>query len=122
MSRLTYKGAKVLKSCGAGCDGKCDICDDLTEAIAKLKAYEDAEEQGLLLRLPCKVGDIVYVIVMVLDYGEIGDKATKTYYITERKFELYMLSDYGKYVFGKTVFLTKEEAEQKLESMKGDKC
>lgn len=28
----------------------------------KLSAYEDAEEQGLLLRLPCKVGDKLYRI------------------------------------------------------------
>ena len=31
----------------------------LLEALGK---YEDAEEQGLLLRLPCKVGDTVWVI------------------------------------------------------------
>lgn len=30
----------------------------LLETLGK---YEDAEEQGLLLRLPCKVGDTVYV-------------------------------------------------------------
>ena len=29
------------------------------EAVEKLAAYEDAEEQGLLLKLPCKVGDVV---------------------------------------------------------------
>ena len=29
-------------------------------AIEKLATYEDAEEQGLLIRLPCKVGDSVY--------------------------------------------------------------
>ena len=29
--------------------------------VEKLAEYEDAEEQGLLLRLPCKVGDTVYV-------------------------------------------------------------
>lgn len=34
-------------------------------AIAKLAAYESAEEQGLLLRLPCKVGDTVYLIKMM---------------------------------------------------------
>lgn len=28
----------------------------------KLKYYEDAEEQGLLIRLPCKVGDHIYII------------------------------------------------------------
>ena len=32
----------------------------LQALINKLAAYEDAEEQGLLLRLPCKVGDTVY--------------------------------------------------------------
>ena len=31
-------------------------------AIAKLAAYEQAEEQGLLLRLPCKVGSNIYRI------------------------------------------------------------
>lgn len=34
---------------------------NLQALINKLAAYEDAEEQGLLLRLPCKVGDTVYV-------------------------------------------------------------
>lgn len=35
----------------------------LLEALGK---YEDAEEQGLLLRLPCKVGDTVYVDSAIL--------------------------------------------------------
>ena len=32
----------------------------------KLADYEDAEEQGLLMRLPCKVGDTVYVDSTIL--------------------------------------------------------
>lgn len=114
MERLVYFTGDVALVDNLGIEE----CMAIQEPLKKLHEYEIAEEQGLLLRLPCKVGDRVYVIVTVLDYGEIGDKATKTYYITERKFELYMLSDYGKYVFGKTVFLTKEEAEQKLAEMK----
>lgn len=39
----------------------------------KLAAYEDSEEQGLLLRLPCKVGDTVYVVTspfnVIVDIG-----------------------------------------------------
>ena len=31
--------------------------DDIREVLKKLAAYEDLEEQGLLVRLPCKVGD-----------------------------------------------------------------
>lgn len=33
------------------------------EAIDKLAEYEEAEEQGLLLRLPCKLGDIIDKII-----------------------------------------------------------
>lgn len=43
---------------------KCDMYFDDTDKrlfYNKLKEYEDAEEQGLLLKLPCKVGDTVYV-------------------------------------------------------------
>lgn len=35
---------------------------DWAEALEKLAAYEDEEEQGLLVHLPCKVGDTVYRI------------------------------------------------------------
>lgn len=38
------------------------------EAIDKLAAYEDAEEQGLLLRLPCKMEDTLYEISLVEPY------------------------------------------------------
>ena len=34
----------------------------MMSAIQRLADYEDAEEQGLLVRLPCKAGDTVYVI------------------------------------------------------------
>lgn len=37
-------------------------CEEIDAVYRKLKAYEDAEEQGLLLRLPCKVGTIIYKI------------------------------------------------------------
>lgn len=36
------------------------------EVYFKLKDIEDAEEQGLLIRLPCKVGDTVYVDSTIL--------------------------------------------------------
>lgn len=39
---------------------------NLTEILEKLGKYEDAEEQGLFLGLPCKVGDTVYVDSAIL--------------------------------------------------------
>lgn len=35
---------------------------NLTEILEKLGEYEDAEEQGLLLRLPCGIGTDIYYI------------------------------------------------------------
>ena len=74
-------------------------------AIDKLAEYEDAEEQGLLLRLPCNVGDTVWCIMT----GMTG----KHPILFAQEFELSMVEH-----FGKAVFLTKEEAKQKLESMR----
>lgn len=44
-------------------DGESDVWvkqHDYISAARKLCDYEDLEEQGLLARLPCKVGDTVY--------------------------------------------------------------
>ena len=43
---------------------------DWAGALEKLAAYEDAEEQGLLVRLPCKVGDTFYYIAGTLRGNE----------------------------------------------------
>lgn len=85
----------------------------LLEALGK---YEDADEQGLLLRLPCKVGTSVYMVAQdcggdTLDCMR-GDCEGCPYlysFVEENKFETYMCDE-----IGKTVFLTKDEAEKKL--------
>lgn len=89
--------------------------------LNRLAEYEDLEEQGLLLRLPVKVGDTVYAI----RYGEENDFIVVETKIIEIRqnvngifFEplisrkAYKIDD-----FGKEVFLTQEEAEQKLKEM-----
>ena len=75
-----------------------------------LREYKDLEEQGLLLKLPCKIGDTVWTI-------EKTDIATGwysefVYCIKQEKFNVSMLE-----IFGKEVFLTKEEAEQELKRL-----
>ena len=88
----------------------------------KLAAYEDAEEQGLLLRLPCKIGTKVYNITWWDDVQKKVVVKGKTYYRTIHKHKV-SKSTFG-YTdiddFGKTVFLTKSEAEQKLKEMESD--
>ena len=48
---------------------------DMPAALEKLTEFEDAEQQGRLVRLPCAVGDIVSIITddnLILDYEVIG--------------------------------------------------
>lgn len=67
MERLTERERNID---GTGV-AKEEITDGLLKPfagkiLAKLATYEDLEEQGLLVRLPCKVGDIVYVDSTIL--------------------------------------------------------
>ena len=92
----------------------------LLEALGK---YEDAEEQGLLLRLPCKVGDTVFKPNPITK-KEIVKIKIESIFITESKVNISGHTIKMKYSFccspsdfGKTVFLTRAEAEQKLKEM-----
>lgn len=95
----------------------------LYPAIEKLATYEDLEEQGLLVRLPCKIGDDLYCIVN----GEV--KKLKVHSFGVPDFEItdieFKYVDGFKIVrfvgeLGKTVFITREEAEKKLEELKNE--
>ena len=94
----------------------------------KLAAYEDAEEQGLLIRLPCKVGDTVYAFLSTCNYftecqiNKIELKPTlygNTCYFLEPIGHRGCLYRCFENEFGKTIFLKKEEAEVKLKELKG---
>jgi hypothetical protein len=91
------------------------------EVYFKLKDIEDAEEQGLLLRLPCKVGTEVYNITWWDDVQEKVVVKGKTYCRTVHKHKVTKstFSYFDIDEFGKTIFLTKEEAEAKLKELRG---
>lgn len=105
-------------------------------AYKKLKSYEDAEEQGLLLRLPCKVGADIYYIPsrknFRLNLLSGHEEENRVFHqtvdrITFRKNGWYMECDsdleYGTgrilldASYGVTWFLSREEAEAKLKEM-----
>ena len=109
----------------------------LLEALGK---YEDADEQGLILRLSCKVGDTVWVITSPfnvfegIEYNEnLRDEcyesfiSSVTFYKNSVQYRInakvtnhFISAYYCEQDFGKTVFLTKAEAEQKLKEMESD--
>lgn len=79
----------------------------------KLAEYEDLIEQGLLLELPCKIGDIVYFIKPICNsnYCVCDGNCNNCldYIVSETKFKLDMIDRLGEFYF-----ITKEEAEAKL--------
>ena len=95
-----------------------------TAVVDKLADYEDAEENGMLIHLPCRIGDKVYRIVedkfestmKTIEFeGHEYHRHIPHYFISACGFAVSMLDD-----FGKTVFLTKQEAEQVVEAMRED--
>ena len=101
--------------------------------LKELRGYKQLEEQGLLLRLPCKVGDTIYVNG-ILGVGEAEEyKVIRVDYhnnLATKRSEFYIeallvsnpensIGFYDKEI-GKTVFLTQEEAERKLKEMESN--
>lgn len=104
-------------------------CEEIDAVYRKLKEYEDAEEQGLLLRLPCKVGDVLYfahhdrvISSEVLSAKYHAEAENHGVFIRERlTIDVEGVSAEIDFCdIGKTVFLTREEAEAKLKEMEGD--
>ena len=97
------------------------------KAILRLAEYEDLEEQGLLVRLPCKIGDKVYHIKTKYAINELEIvKTTLTGYCNlglglglQVYLDCYYFSSTP--VLAETVFLTRAEAEKKLEELKEKK-
>ena len=130
MERLTYRGTPHMEEGEFVTPAYSDY--SMRQIINKLADYEDAEEQGLLLRLPCKVGDIVFdndfkevypYRITGFSFGIAEDYIDDP--VKEDEIVYYCINSTGSITgsfasseIGKTVFLTKEEAEKKLAEMK----
>ena len=101
------EAGKVLSSC--------DI------SFGRLAELLTADSAGRLVVLPCKVGDTLF---RVFD-GNISEHEVQNmkYFARQRRLGIDMtpfFPDAGKFI-GKTVFLTREEAEKALEAIKDAK-
>lgn len=98
-------------------DCHCELVEDMIEKLAE---YEDLEEQGRLIKLPCKVGDTLYRLVPNL-YRKYVEIKIAQFVINENG--IYFITNKGVSwsagEIGKTVFLTKPEAEAKLKELRG---
>lgn len=115
-------------------DGELYWLKDVTELLEELKSYKDLEEQGLLVRLPANKNKEIYIIssrwTVCSECGSRFDEYSciGCEYKCDSKKEHYVLPTYLSSInvstyanqFGKTIFLTREEAEKKLEEMKAN--
>lgn len=100
--------------------------------IERLGKYEDLEEQGRIVKLPCKVGDVVYRInagamkpvipLRVVEYrfkivgNCIREKiCCSDDFLCKQPSIIYYTEDVGD-----KVFLTKQKAESKLKELRGE--
>ena len=142
MERLTDKNAdgnyfypKCFEKCdGLGASRKCDNCEITTSICEKLGKYEDLEEQGRLIKLPCKVGDTVWdndfgipcaYTITAFSFGECEEYICEP--ITTKEAVFYYANSSGSITgsfaeseIGKSVFLSKAEAKAKMKESRGE--
>lgn len=105
----------------------------MSDLRERLKEYEDLEEQGRLIKLPCMVGDIVWdndygrpcvYTITAFSFGEcegyidepVATKEVVFYYANSSGS---IIGSFAESEIGKSVFLSKSEAEAKLKELRG---
>lgn len=91
-------------------------CEEIDAVYRRLKEYEDLEEKGLLLRLPTEAYFIKNNNVCKGWVQEVVYSPCRKLLLDVR-YDDNSLDSYRGYV-GNTVFLTKDEAEQRLKEVK----
>ena len=106
----------------------------VAEYLRKFKDYKDLEEQGRLIKIPCKLGDTVWHIMVVgaqgknIKYGIFKAVVTTISVDYQMNFLLSTITeDEERYrnevtstAIGETMFFTKSEAEAKLKELRGE--
>lgn len=128
MERLTTRnsvGVAVFKV-----SYSCDNCNESIWRLPdygngsptdRLADYEDAEEQGLLLRLPYPLGTkhIFFADEKDMEVYKLDAEKIEVHMMPISKKVMYTIDCFEFFIedFGKIVFLTKEEAEKALKQM-----
>lgn len=92
---------------------------------AKLGEYKILEGQGLIVQLPCKVGDTLYGIMLdkLQEYKvfaiNIGMREYGNSFVVLANNHRNAAISFELIDFGKTAFTTKEEAEKRLAELEG---
>lgn len=141
MERLTYFKDGYWRVNFSGVQYQADFVDrlaayedmaELCGGVDRLRELAEADKDGRVVVLPCKVGDTVYMIERIFDIdngvcdeicarkviGHGGNNLNKLWLIGSGG-----ICNVSIFVseFGKTVFFTREEAEKALQETEGKK-
>ena len=118
MKRLTNDGPDGIKAFCSACKdrqmfGKCDICSECyqRQVFVRLRDYEIAEEQGRLWMLPATEDGKYYV---TCEFGNVRDCFAKIESVSMHLEGYRIIWIKSADEIGKTVFLTRKEAEAAL--------
>lgn len=113
--RLTKKGGLNFA------DPNLSLVDEwgYSHIYKRLAEYEDDEESGKIVRLPCKVGDTIYwissnnrdIIEVVVNRITFAGHDRTILYVEEKGLGEYSI------MFVDDIFLTREEAEKRLKEL-----
>jgi hypothetical protein len=125
MERLTkpygenkYAIKSEILNCADGIKGMSELLSTIQQ---KLGEYENAEENGLLVRLPCKIGDEVtidfqngYILRDKIEHIHI-DIDGKVLYNTKNTMEFYEVAE-----LGKEIILKEYKFKHEIKELKTD--
>lgn len=98
---------------------------DINNVIVAFGELEDKIEQGLMIELPCKVGETVYRVLPRCEYinkcsefdQHVCSRKSCDAFIRKEKFAIHILNR-----IGDDFCVTEPEAKVKLAELKGKKC
>ena len=134
-----YRGREIpCSSFCNNCSQSTGNCEIVKRMVEKLAEYEDLEEQGRLIKLPCNIGDDVWFVQSQANYKlNILNHQSKANRVYHQKVAKITFSMNGWYLecdkdleyatghifidkmYKETWFLTKSEAEAKLKELGG---
>lgn len=106
------EAVKVMEDCSYKNEHR-----QLADWLKELEQYRKAEQEGLLIKLPCKVGDKVYIAdgeITVAEVTRIIISKETRYCIKYTEDAEPMATTFRNYNIGWDIFLSEEEAEAAL--------
>ena len=94
--------------------------EEIESVYERLKHYEDLEEAGRLIELPCKIGDTVYGIRRYQGVRKVQSGIVSEMYFSQKNRLIIVIKHIGRGYWGESIFGSFEEAEAALKEREAE--